>query len=283
MKINEVVLNEAQLPNLKNAGNAIKNAWNSPVTQNTLQGAGDLAGNAMDTAKGMLYRTTGFGGKGGNIAAVRTRFINDFITQYKTAARSARQGGMPFSTSDFINSYLRRYQWYATPQQLEKLTTITDPKQLANAMYAVGMQQSRDKHGYVDDPRASQDQDDTQGAAAIGSMASQLQGNSPQMTGATGGQGAFGQMAQQLAPGEKPEDQTIDPASQQLINNVKKMKGPKFERDLEQIIKLAMWNLYGTDRQDYNELVKSIMNKSATKNPAQQTPQPGEKIEPTMN
>lgn len=265
MKINEVVLNEGVL-------DTVKQKWNDPKTQAGLQKAGDIAGNVADYAKGKLYQYTGYGGKPGNTSATRTKFTNDFSQQFKLAQRSARQGGIDFSVPDYVQAYLRRYNWYATPEQLQQLTKITDPTKLANAIYAVGIQQSRDKYGHVDDTRGKPDPTGKQGAAAFGSMANQLTQNSNP---------APAQGSQQ-APGG--EDQTIEPQTQQLMKTVKTMKGGKFEKDLEEIVKLALWNLYGTDKQDYSEFVKSIMAGKTKQNPAQQQvsgPQPGQ-IEPTL-
>lgn len=262
MKINEVVLNEGIL-------DTVKQKWNDPKTQAGLQKAGDFAGDAADYAKGKLYQYTGFGGKPGNTSATRTKFTNDFSQQFKLAQRSARQGGIDFSVPDYVQAYLRRYNWYATPQQLQQLSQITDPTKLANAIYAVGIQQSRDKHGHVDDTRGKDDPTGSKGNAAIDSMANQLMGN---------------QQTPQTTPAQGGEDQTIEPQTQQLMKTVKTMKGGKFEKDLEEIVKLALWNLYGTDKQDYSEFVKSIMSGKTKQNPAQQQvagPRPGQ-IEPTL-
>lgn len=189
-----------------------------------------------DDVRGALYKYTGLGGKSGNMAAARTKFVSDFEQQFSMAQKSAAKGGVPFSVPNYIQSYLRRYHWYATPEQIQELTKITDPTKLAHAVYAVGIQQSRDKNGYVDARKEP------------------TMGTEP---------------AAKQAPANKPEDATIEPQAQQVLKTVKSMKGPKFERDLEEIIKLAMWNLYGTDKQDYNDLVKRIMNKQTTKNPQQ--------------
>lgn len=75
--------------------------------------------------------------------------------------------------------------------------------------------------------------------------------------------------------GQQPEDTTLDPQGQQILKSLKPLKGPKYEQDLKDIIKLAMWNLHGTDKQDYSEFMNSIMNqKSSAKNPAQQQQNP---------
>lgn len=293
MKINDVVLNEGVLDSLKKAGGAVKTAWNDPKTQASLAKAGDVASDVSDWVKGKVYQQTGLGGKGGNTAAVRTRFVNDFAQQFKLAQRSARQGGVDFNVSDYIQAYLRRYNWYATPAQIAQLEKVTDPTKLANAVYAIGIQQSRDKYGNVDDKRQSSHVSsttpaDTAGSAAMGDMARQLTGQGPN-TPAPGGQGAMGNMASQLSKPstQQPqgaEDTTIEPQTQQVLKTVKTLKGDKYEKDLEEIVKLALWNLYGTDKQDYSEFVKSIMSGKTKSNPAQQ-PQPGPKpgqIEPTL-
>jgi hypothetical protein len=70
------------------------------------------------------------------------------------------------------------------------------------------------------------------------------------------------------------DDATIDPQGQQIIKSLKSLKGPRYEKDLEEIIKLALWNLYGTDKKDYSELVKSITAKKSTaQQPTQNTQQ----------
>lgn len=192
-------------------------------------------GDVLDTVRGGLYRATGFGGAGGNVAATRTRFINDFITQYKLANRSANQGGIPFDTKTFVQSYLAKNKWTANPEQMEKLLSITDPKQLGNALYAVGMQQLRDKSGYIVD-------------MPTGGVNSQNQGRGNTLGSTT-----------QPQPQDQ-EDTTLDPAGLQILKQLKSLKGPKYEKDLQEIIKTALWNLYGTDKQDYTEFVKQIMS-----------------------
>ncbi len=192
----------------------------------------DVLKEDLDDLRGTLYKYTGLGGGSGNLAATRTKFISDFAQQFNMAQKSAKKGGVAFSVPNYIQAYLRRYNWYATPEQIADLEKITNPTQLANAVYAVGIQQSRDKNGNVDA---------TDGARPA---------NIPANSAAPAAQG-------------NPEDQTIEPSAQPIIKTLKTMKGPKYERELEQIIKLAMWNLYGTDKQDYNELIKSIMNKKA--------------------
>lgn len=270
MKINEVVLNEGWYDDAKAkvAGgvNAVKQ---SKPGQAAGYHAGELGkmgsdissglSGAADWAKGKLYKHTGLGGAGGNASATRTKFINDFAQQYKLAQRSARQGGVEFSVPDYVQAYLRRYNWFATPDQLAQVSKVADPTQLANAIYAIGMQQSRDKYGNVDAKQKSSTpaaSTDTSGAAA-----------SP------------------ATPGQDAEDTTIEPQTQQVLKTVKNLKGDKYEKDLEEIVKLALWNLYGTDKQDYGEFVKSIMGGKTKTNPAQQQqqagPRPGQ-IEPTL-
>lgn len=292
MKINEVVLNEGVLDSLKQAGGAVKKTWNDPKTQAALQKVGDMGADAADWVKGKVYQQTGLGGKGGNTAATRTKFVNDFAQQYKLAQRSARQGGVEFSVPDYVQSYLRRYNWFATPDQLQQVSKVADPTQLANAIYAIGMQQSRDKYGNVDTKQKSSTPAapaDNSGAAAMGNMAQQLTGQGNSST-ASAGQGAMANMASQLTSpasqqAQNPEDTTIEPQTQQVLKTVKNLKGDKYEKDLEEIVKLALWNLYGTDKKDYGEFVKSIMAGKTKTNPAQQQqqagPRPGQ-IEPTL-
>jgi len=267
MKINEVVLNEGVLDSLKQAGGSVRNAWNDPKTQANLQKAGDIGADAADWVKGKVYQHTGLGGKPGNTAATRTKFVNDFAQQYKLAQRSARQGGVEFSVPDYVQAYLRRYNWFATPAQLAQVSKVADPTQLANAIYAIGMQQSRDKYGNVDDKQKSS----TPAAPADTSGASATPAATAVTPTATPVQGA--------------EDTTIEPQTQQVLKTVKNLKGDKYEKDLEEIVKLALWNLYGTDKQDYGEFVKSIMGGKTKTNPAQQQqqagPRPGQ-IEPTL-
>lgn len=108
-------------------------------------------------------------------------------------------------------------------------------KELANAIYAVGQVQQRD-------PRTGQ----------VLRPATQP-----------------GQQNQQ-----KQDDTTIDPAGKQVISSVKKLKGPQYEKDLEEIVKLALWNLYGTSKEDYSDFVRQIMTqKTSAKNPMQQQQQ----------
>ncbi len=64
----------------------------------------------------------------------------------------------------------------------------------------------------------------------------------------------------------------LSPNTQQLMRSLKNIKGQDYEDDLQEIIKLALWNLHGTDKADYSDFVKQIMSKKAgTANPAQQT------------
>lgn len=191
-----------------------------------------------DDVRGSIYKYTGLGGGSGNAAATRTKFISDFANQFRMAQKSATKGGVTFSAPEYIQAYLRRYNWFATPAQIAELTQITDPTKLANAVYAVGIQQSRDKHGQVDNRI-----EPTMGGPAQGNM---KKTNTP------------------------PEDTTLEPTTQTIIKTLKTIKGSKYEADLREIIKQALWNLYGTDKQDYSEFVKSIMAGKTKQNPAAQ-------------
>lgn len=112
---------------------------------------------------------------------------------------------------------------------------------LANAMYSVGMTQQRD-------PRTGK---------VIPSQAANQGG------------------------GGKPDDATVDPKGQQVINTVKTLKGEQYEKDLQEIVKLALWNLYGADKADYGDFVKQIMTqKSSAKNPQQTASIGGQKLNP---
>lgn len=183
----------------------------------------------LDNMRGALYKYTGLGGAAGNAAATRTKFIGDFADQYSLAQRSAIKGGIPFDTDAYIQSYLQKYKWKASPEQLTQLKAIKDPTKLANAIYAIGMQQS-----------------------STGSSTPSSTSGYDSMT-----------------PNKSAEDATVDPTSKQLIQTLKtKIRGPAYEADLREIIKQAMWNLYGADKQDYSEFVKSIMAGKTKQNPA---------------
>jgi len=189
--------------------------------------ASDTVDDILDQFKGSLYRFTGMGGEQGNMAATRTKFISDFAQQYKLAQRSARQGGIEFNAPEYVQAYLRRYNWQASPEQLAKIENITDPNQLANAVYAIGIQQSRDKYGQVD-TRASK-QPVTKSSGTV---------DNPVLT--------------------KP--------SQQILSTMKNMKGEDYKDDLESIVRLALNNLYATDPGDYGQEVKRIMGQKPAQN-----------------
>ncbi len=84
-----------------------------------------------------------------------------------------------------------------------------------------------------------------------------------------------GQVMTGKMQGQEPDDTKVDPAGQQVINSVKKLKGEQYEKDLQEIIKLALWNLHGADKEDYSTFVNQIMKqKSTAKNPVQQQQKP---------
>lgn len=211
-----------------------KNTGISPSVQNK-------AGDIVDAAKGALYRFTGLGGKQGSVAAGRTKFINDFKQEMTLAQRSARQGGIPFDPANYAQAYLKRYNLQATPAQLTSLNNITDPTQMANALYLIG------KQSYTGDERSGG-----------------YYRNAQTTQGGTQG-GPATQANQQV----NKDDTVVSPQTKRIVATIRNMKGPMYEEDLKQIAKVTLWSLWGTDKQDYAELINSLMaNKTKAPNPS---------------
>lgn len=105
-------------------------------------------------------------------------------------------------------------------------------------------------------------------------MAQQGQGRNVGMGGGMGGgmNGGFGGRGRgQMNATPKPKkDVAVTPQVQQIVKSIKAMKGPEFQADLTQIIKTALWNLYGGDKTAYNEAINKLFGKAPAVAPQQQ-------------
>ncbi len=196
-----------------------------------------------DAIRTGMYKATGLGGTGAKNIAVRSNFVNNFKQQMKLNQQSAQRSGMPLDMNAFVDSYLAKYKWQASPEQKAQLTKITDPDKLANAMYVVGSQQVRDQRG-----------------SAIGGSTAGVKGKAGQYNQPT------------TSATLSPEDDGLSISSQQLMQAVNKLNGKDNADDLRAIIKTGLRKLYGIDRVDYAKLAKEIM--TGQKAPAAQPAQP---------
>ncbi len=226
-----------------------------------------------DWARAAIYNTLGIGGQKGNQAATMYHFIDGFKQQLGQTLRAAKSSGLPVDYDQIIDSYLNKYGWYANPQQKEYLKSIaSNPTKLAKAMYAVGVNQFRDKNGTINDPRtqgnqnqpsidANKDGKDDRTLAPVKkskkvqpqTMAEpeQTQADTDANDGA--GASAFGQMARQLS-GE-PQ---LSASTQKLISQINSLKGASNLDDLVAVAKSAMQTLYAQNKEKYNELYQEI-------------------------
>lgn len=235
MKIREIQLNERQdkisgSAHLKQLGSDVGNAlgasadklkaaWNSP----TAVKARDMGANALDATKSAIYKTTGYGGKQGNVASTKNKFTSDFTQQFNMAARAARTAGVPFDATDFIKAQAQQYGWNIADDKAEMLAQAAgnDASKMAQGMYAVGMSQPRYKSdtGLGDVKQARQYDAD-------------------------------------VTVGGDPVD--LNPQSQQIINQIKKLKGAGNTDDVEKIASAALNMLYTGNRKEYAMLVRRL-------------------------
>lgn len=231
MKIHEIELNEAIIPkvpqSLKNVGDNIKAAWNSP---NAVK-ARDMAANIPDAARSAIYKTTGYGGKPGNIAATKSTFTSDFAQQFNMASRAARASGMPFDTTDFIKAQAQQYGWNITDEKADELALAAgnDAGKLAQGMYAIGMSQPRYKS-----------------STGLGDI--KRSRNTPS--------GSLGGDESEVTAGGADVD--LSPQSEQIIKQIQKMRGAGNVDDVEKIAAAALGMLYTGNRQEYVKLVKRL-------------------------
>jgi hypothetical protein len=199
-----------------------------------------------DWLKGQLYRFGGGKfGQSGNVAATKNVFISNFVQEYNQIIKSARQSGMDVpSMEEYVTDYLAQVGWNANPAQIAKLTANGDNIQnVANGVYAIGMMNLR-------------------GNKAKGA-----------------GQGAAGQAEPQSTetPGGLPLDQA--PTTDKILQTIEKMTGSSYADDLETIADHALRNLFDTNKGAYTSALQAI--KSGKRK--SETPQSGERIEPTMS
>lgn len=242
-------------------------------------------------------------------------FVDSFTKQLNAFIDSSRKSGQPVKVWDFVSSYLTKYGWTASTEQTSMLKDLAsdveaeynilqkkqEPKQPASdagskAFGQMANQLSTTKKDWSPSPdspavwksnRTGQPMNEGLGDYMIhkaGNLMSKLgmgsvvklanavytvgmtQHRDPR-TGRVMNTGAMGTAAQ--------DDSTIDPAGKQIIDKLKTLKGPQYEKDLEEIVKLALWNLHGTDKQDYSTFVQNIFNKrGSTQNPMQNQQQP---------
>ena len=185
-------------------------------------------GDALRTG---MYKATGLGGAGAKNLAIRSSFVNNFKQQMKLNQQSAQRSGMPMDMNAFVDSYLAKYKWQASPQQKAQLEKITDPDKLANAMYVVGSQQVRNRQGN-----------------AIGAA----EPAAPQPKG-----GQYNQPT--ISANLSPEDDGISVSSKQLMQAVNQLDSKDNADDLRAIIKTGLRKLYGIDKVNYAKLAKEIM------------------------
>lgn len=194
----------------------------------------------MDSARAALYRTTGIGGDAGNQIANKVKFINGFKEQLRLAQDAAKTANMPFDVLRMVNAYLAKYGWTVDTNQQQYLKDLTTspvgkplqvkPDVLANAVYSIGMQQSRDADGYV---------------TSTG--------------GYSQGGGSYGSARRGRKGSKAAQPQELSVTTERIVDTIGKLVGPENLDDLAAIAKQAMKVLYSQDKEKYTELYKEIM------------------------
>lgn len=233
-------------------------------------------------------------------------FIKRLTTEIHDYIASFRKTNQPLDMMSFIDSYMGKYGWQVTPEQQKTLSNIAskieyefdilrkkeqtqEPQQTQQQQ----AQQQPQQRGPVEPTLEPMEEGFADSAKqlggklgsgiknvgsnmlrGIGNMA--ISGMGKLLTGMNMGPvvelaNAMYIVGQQQMRNPKTGI-VLSPNTKQIMRGVNTLKGEDNVDDLEEIIKLALWKLHGTDKQDYSEFVKQIMaKKSGTTNPAQNT------------
>jgi len=233
-----------------------------------------------DWLKGQLYRFGGGKfGQEGNIAATKNVFIKNFVQEYNQITKAAKQSGMDVpSLGEYVTDYLSQVGWNAQPTQVEKIIANSGDniQNIANGVYAIGMMNMRSK---------SQNKDQNSNQPAAGNNPLSFDGKNLDPSDPADArliqlyQKQHGQQAptSNETPGGLPLDQA--PTTDKILQTIEKMTGSSYADDLETIADHALANLFATNKGAYASARQAII----TGKRKSETPQTGERIEPTMN
>jgi hypothetical protein len=223
MRANEFI-NEGVFDSIKNAGRTANNKLSAMANSPAGQAAGNTLSRVGDWAKAKAYTGLGIGGAGGAGAAARQSFLNKFTSDYKRYMLSAKTGGMASpSMEDYVNTYIKKYGWTATPAQVQSIISGSagDISKLANNMFALASDQSYDEFGRI------------------------------------GGRGGAKYSAASASTGvdADSDEGVVSPQGQKIVKQVGMMREP---RDLTVTAKAAMNRLNKVDPNSYKELRQEV-------------------------
>lgn len=221
MRANEFI-NEGAFDRMKSAVGAAKQKASAFAASPTGQQIGSNLSAVGDWAKAKAYTNLGgLGGKSGAGAAARQSFLSKFVSDYNRYMMSAKQGGMEQpSMQEYVESYINKYKWNASPEQVAKIVTASagDVNKLANNMFTLASDQSYDEFGR------------------------------------TGGQG--GGFRRQSTKDADADEGQPSAMGQKIANNVGMMRD---KRDLTVVAKAAMNRLDRVNPAAYKELRQEVI------------------------
>lgn len=215
-------INEGVLDSLKGASGAVRGKLSAMANSPTGQAVGQGLSRAGDWAKAKAFTGLGVGGAGGAGAAARQSFLNKFTSDYNRYMLSAETGGMAEpSMEEYVNTYIKKYGWSATPEQVQNIVTgaAGDVGKLANNMFMLASDQSYDEFGGLSRNRGA----GTTTSGAVGDA-------------------------------DRDEGQ-VSPQGQKIVSQVAAMRDP---RDLTVTAKAAMNRLYKVNPDSYKELRQEV-------------------------
>jgi hypothetical protein len=221
MRANEFI-NEGVFDRLKGAGKAVKTGASNFAASPTGQAIGNGLAATGDWMKAKAYTGLGIGGAGGAGAAARQSFINKFTSDYNRYLMSAKRGGMEQpSMENYVNTYIKKYGWSATPEQVQSIVSgaAGDVGKLANNMFMLASDQSYDEFGRI------------------------------------GGRGGSKSSAMSASTDADSDEGEVSLQGQKVVKQVSMMREP---RDLTVTAKAAMNRLYKVDPNSYKELRQEV-------------------------
>jgi hypothetical protein len=101
---------------------------------------------------------------------VRKQFVNNFVQHFNAFQNAERLSGLGkgIPMSEYLQMYLVNQGWQYSKEQFDSIINAggNDVVKIANGAYSIGVSQKRNQHGYVMQPKATQDTQDTQATQA---------------------------------------------------------------------------------------------------------------------
>lgn len=235
-------------------------------------------------------------------------YVKTLVSQINDYIESSRKAGQRIKMMDFVESYLTKYNWVATPAQKKMLQDICLELETE---YNAALNQEKTDSGSAGEKAFGQMTNQLAkpeaGSQAFSQMSNQLSAQPvaegfKDMVRSVGnyalhkagsfvsklGLGSVVKLANAMyMVGQQQKNSprttqsmsnmqgTVDnpvlsKTSDQILATMKNMKGENYKDDLESIVRLALNNLYKTDPGDYSQEVKRIMGQK----PAQNTQNP---------